>query len=124
MSANQPDVADDPRPGRQRHRQRTEAICQPVGQAGCISGSRNERTHGLLVVVVAVEPVTLPNQTIHDGLDVVPRSLSHLVADGLRLVAKLRLLHAVAQLAQLVPDLLALATAITLEETVHRCDTG
>lgn len=71
-------------------------------------GRGAQRLDRVLRVVVGVEPVALLPQPADDELDVVPGPAGHLVADRLRVRGDARPPDPVAQLAELVPDLLPL----------------
>ena len=63
-----------------------------------------------------MEPVALLPRTSGDQVDVVARTVSHLVAVRLAVLRDARLTDPITQLAELVPDLLPLPAAIPLEQ--------
>src|SRR5262245_12356679 len=120
MSTDETHVAHDPNPGRHDHRDRTEPVLQPrlkrhrLFRRGPVGG------HGLAGVIVGMELESLLPKPSYDNLDVVPGAERHLVTDPLGLTYQSVLTHAVAVLTELVPNLFALPTAISIQPPL-RC---
>jgi hypothetical protein len=77
-----------------------------------------------LRVVLGVEAVPGTGETPDDGLDVAACPPCHLVADKLGLFPQAGLPDRVAELAQFVPDLVALTRTVTAEPVRRRHHTG
>jgi hypothetical protein len=73
-----------------------------------------------LRVVVGVETVPSAGESFDDDLDVVSCPPGHLVADKLGLFSQAGFPDRAAELAQFVPDLVALARTVTVEPVRRR----
>jgi hypothetical protein len=76
---------------------------------------RDVGRHGSLLIVVGVEAVPRIRESLDDQLDVVTCPQGHLVADKLCLFGQAGLPDRASELAQHVPDLIALPSAVAVK---------